>query len=91
MTFSRVDFPAPLVPIIPSMSPFSSENETSFTARNSSARYWWVSFFMTNSFSPMLRRSPVMYFTDTFLTSIILPINAPVRCSTGTCSSSSYR
>ena len=34
-----VDFPAPLVPIIPSMSPFSSENETSFTARNSSARY----------------------------------------------------
>ena len=34
--FNNVDLPAPLFPIIPSLSPFLSENEISFTAQNSS-------------------------------------------------------
>ncbi len=37
-TFSRVDFPAPLAPMMPSMSPFSRVKLTSRSAQNS--RTW---------------------------------------------------
>ena len=35
ITFKRVDFPAPLLPTMPSRSPSSREKDTSFTAQNS--------------------------------------------------------
>src|SRR5699024_2589103 len=90
MAFNRVDLPAPLVPMMPSMSPFSREKVTCLSAQNFFTSYLPRRRRVTYSLIPMSLKSPVIYRVETLFTSKILMI-VPLhpflyhRCSLAGC------
>ena len=80
IALSKVDLPAPLVPIIPNMSPFSSSKEIFLSAQNS-----------TYSFKPISLKSPVIYRIETFFALIIDIYYIPLIHNTRICDYTFYK